>query len=105
MLAYNQAASSRHGDRRGRGGHLYILDLCCGSGQMARALTARGFQVIGLDASESMLRLARQNAPLARFIRADMRFFRLPPQFAGALCSFNSLAHIDKAEELEGLEH
>lgn len=81
----------------------HILDLCCGSGQMARALTARGFRVTGLDASAPMLRLARKNAPGAEFIRADMRRFRLPPQFAGALCAFNSLAHLAGEGELKAV--
>ena len=32
-----------------------ILDLCCGTGQLARALSARGYQVTGLDGSKEML--------------------------------------------------
>src|SRR5215210_1417655 len=36
-----------------------VLDLCCGTGQIAAGLTERGFQVTGLDGSEAMLRFAR----------------------------------------------
>ena len=50
-----------------------ILDLCCGTGQLAQALLARGHQVTGLDVSQEMLRLARQNAPTAEFIVADAK--------------------------------
>lgn len=39
-----------------------VLDLCCGTGQLARHFLDRGYRVIGLDLSEPMLELARQNA-------------------------------------------
>jgi SAM-dependent methyltransferase len=80
---------------------LRILDVCCGSGQIARVLDDHGFRVTGLDASNEMLRWARQNAPAAEFILADARSFALPPVFSGALSTFNSLAHIGNNTELE----
>ncbi len=80
-----------------------VLDLCCGSGQMARALTGHGFRVTGIDASDQMLRLARANAPEAEFVLADARSFQLPPVYGGALCTFNSLAHFGTAPELTGV--
>lgn len=77
-----------------------VLDLCCGAGQMARRLSERGFRVLGLDASEEMVRLARQNAPRAEFVVADAREFSLPGRFAGVLSTFNSLAHVPSVEQL-----
>lgn len=82
-----------------------ILDLCCGTGHMARALTEAGFRVTGIDASDEMLRFARGNAPGARFFRADARHFdldlmRSPASFDLALSTFNSLAHLDTIPEL-----
>jgi SAM-dependent methyltransferase len=82
---------------------LRILDVCCGSGQMARSLDHRGFDVTGLDASNEMLRWARRNAPGATFILADARSFALPPIFAGVLSTFNSLAHVGNITELEAV--
>ncbi len=78
-----------------------VLDLCCGSGQMARALAERGFRVTGVDASAQMLECAQLNAPGAEFVLADARLFRPPRQFAGALSTFNSLAHVESVAELE----
>lgn len=82
-----------------------ILDLCCGSGQMARELSARGFSVIGLDGSSQMIELARVNAPKASFILADARRFSVAPKFSAVLCSFNSLAHAADVEELASMLH
>ena len=36
-----------------------MLDLCCGTGLLAGELVARGYRVVGVDASEAMLALAR----------------------------------------------
>jgi len=77
-----------------------ILDLCCGTGQLAGTLTGLGYRVTGLDGSSEMLRFARENAPGARFIQADARSFSLPQKCDAAVCVFDSLNHV---LELEGL--
>lgn len=71
-----------------------ILDLCCGTGQLAALLTAQGFQVTGVDGSRAMLGYARRNAPQARFVQADARTFRLPPVYDAAVSIFDSLNHV-----------
>jgi SAM-dependent methyltransferase len=62
-----------------------VLDLCCGAGQISRMLTERGFDVVGLDASASLVGLARKNAPDAHFEVADARFFRSADRFQAAI--------------------
>lgn len=44
-----------------------VVEIGCGSGVLARALTGAGFAVTGFDASPAMIALARQTAPAARF--------------------------------------
>lgn len=78
-----------------------ILDLCCGTGQLARQLCERGYLVTGLDGSEAMLRFARQNAPGASFVCADARAFELASQFAAAFSTYDSLNHVMTLAELE----
>ncbi len=77
-----------------------ILDLCCGTGQLAQVLTARGYQVTGLDGSEEMLRYARENAPAVEFIHGDARSFKLPAVYHAVVSTFDSLNHIMTVEEL-----
>ena len=56
-----------------------ILDVCCGTGRLAALLEARGYLVTGVDASQEMIRHARQNAPnraqpqRARAVDGDQR--------------------------------
>lgn len=78
-----------------------VLDLCCGTGQIAQGLAERGYQVTGLDGSEAMLHFARQNAPSVEFIHADARAFRLPKQYECVLSAFDSLNHVMELEELK----
>src|SRR5262249_32770487 len=78
-----------------------ILDLCCGTGQIARGLANRGFQVTVIDGSEAMLKFARQNAPAVDFIHADARHFSLPEKFKAVISAFDSLNHVMQLEELK----
>lgn len=71
-----------------------LLDLCCGSGQVAGALAARGYQVTGLDSSNAMLRFARVNAPGVPLLRGDARSFAFKPVFAAVISTFDSLNHL-----------
>jgi SAM-dependent methyltransferase len=71
-----------------------ILDLCCGTGQLAQLLGDQGFQVAGIDGSEAMLAFARTNAPGVEFTVADARAFTLPPIYHGAVSSGDSLNHL-----------
>ena len=80
-----------------------ILDLCCGSGQMARELSENEYRVTGLDGSEQMIAIAQQNAPVADFILADARAFSLQPIFDAIISSFNSLAHAASLNELNSI--
>src|SRR2546428_5340516 len=55
-----------------------VVDVGCGSGILAEALIEAGYEVIGVDQSEAMLRLARQRAPGARFVRSSFLDLELP---------------------------
>jgi len=80
-----------------------ILDLCCGTGQIAGRLAELGYEVTGLDGSAAMLSFARHNAPAARFLQADVRNFTLPEgtgPFDLVVSSFDSLNHILTLAEL-----
>ena len=56
-----------------------VVDLGCGSGRWARELDRRGYDVLGIDRSPAMLRLARKLAPGARFRVGSLWSVRLPP--------------------------
>ena len=55
-----------------------IVDLGCGSGVLARHLLHSGYDVLGVDPSAAMLRIAKRVAPAARFVRCRAEDLELP---------------------------
>lgn len=70
------------------------LDLGCGTGNATFPLFARGLEVVGLDASESMLRVAREKLPPVRFERGDFVSFALGRRFTLVYSVFDSLNNL-----------
>ena len=84
-----------------------VLDLCCGTGQLALHFLERGYRVTGLDLSEYMLQYARENASSyvesgqAQFVQADAAEFSLDQQFGLVISTFDALNHLDGQDALE----
>ena len=70
-----------------------LLDVACGTGKHLSYLQ-KDFDCVGLDISESMLKVARKNAPDAEFLKGDMADFDLGRQFDVVLCLFSSIGHL-----------
>jgi SAM-dependent methyltransferase len=81
----------------------HIFDIGCGTGQLAQELLNRGYQVTGLDGSEAMLDYAQKNAPSAKFILGDARYFELPSIFDAIVSTSAAFNHILKLDELTGV--
>lgn len=76
-----------------------VLDLGCGSGQpIAGHLLARGFPVVGVDSSPTLISKCRSRFPKAEWIVADMRALSISRRFAGVIAwdSFFHLSHEDQ---------
>lgn len=86
----------------------YILDLCCGTGQLAKFFLEEGYHVIGLDLSESMLNYARINTEKyinegrASFINADASNFTLDEKVGLVISIYDSLNHLEDIQALKG---
>lgn len=78
-----------------------VLDLCCGTGQLAAALSEKGYDVTGVDGSERMIEIARRNATDVEFVVQDARELSLDRRFAAAFSTFDSLNHVMSLDELE----
>src|SRR3954453_21890790 len=50
---------------------LRVLDVCCGCGHVTRELVQRGYQVVGLDLSEALVRKAQAELTGATFFVAN----------------------------------
>ena len=84
-----------------------LLDLCCGTGQLALHFLEQGYEVVGIDLSEEMLNHARENATSyvdsgqASFVNADAADFTLAGRFSLVVSTFDSLNHLPDAQALK----
>jgi SAM-dependent methyltransferase len=67
-----------HGIRPSRSLRPRVVEIGCGSGILASRLVEAGYDVMGIDVSPAMIRLARAKAPGARFRVASLVDARLP---------------------------
>jgi SAM-dependent methyltransferase len=59
-----------------------VVDLGCGSGMTARELRNAGFEVVGIDLSESLIALARERLPDVEFHVDSFVTAKIPPCIA-----------------------
>ena len=78
-----------------------VLDLCCGTGQLAAVLSTKGYTVTGVDGSEGMVEIARKNAPDVAFLVQDARSISLNREFSAVFSTFDSLNHVMSLDDLE----
>lgn len=80
-----------------------VLDLGCGAGDpIAAYIRQQGFQVVGLDASNAMLAIARQRYPQGDWRLGDMRQLDLPERF-DAIVGWDSFFHLTAQEQRDTL--
>ena len=84
-----------------------VLDLGCGTGEHARFLATKGFSVVGIDASDSMLAKAREGGTPAsvEFVAGDISDVATltSGSFGAAVCVGNTLPHLRDAAALTRL--
>ncbi|MEE9524980.1 MAG: class I SAM-dependent methyltransferase [Candidatus Woesearchaeota archaeon] len=75
-----------------------ILDVGCGPGRDAKLFSEKGFNVTGIDLSESMLRIAKKIAPKAKFKIMDLRKLDFEDKSFDVIWFVASLLHIKKKD-------
>jgi ubiquinone/menaquinone biosynthesis C-methylase UbiE len=74
-----------------------VLDVGCGAGApVAEFLVERGFDVVGIDFSENMLKLASKNVPKAKFLLRDMTKLDFEVDSFDGLAAFYSIIHVPR---------
>ena len=100
MIPYLQQVLERH-RLQGRS----MLDLACGSGNVALSFAQQGWRVYGVDASAQMLAEARRKAAeqgLALLLsQQDMRSFVLPERVDLVTCLYDSLNYLLTIEDVQ----
>ncbi len=81
-----------------------LLDVCCGTGNVAELMKVQGFEVTGIDLSPTMIEQAKAKARARKmeidYFVADATDFDLGRQFDGAFSFFDSLNYITDPQGL-----
>jgi len=70
-----------------------LCDLGCGAGMAAQRAAARGWRVVGLDASEPLLAVARERVPGADLRVGDLEALPFDSDSVDAVTGFNSFQY------------
>jgi SAM-dependent methyltransferase len=77
-----------------------FLDLACGTGRVALAVSDAGYDAVGVDASEPMLAIARRKAgKRVELVSGDLRTFDLGRTFPLVAVTLNSFMHLIEVED------
>ena len=80
-----------------------VLDLACGTVRMTRELAARGYDMIGVDASCEMLSKAMEKTPKeygALYLLQDMKEFELYGTVGAVVCCLDSVNYLTEDGDL-----
>jgi ubiquinone/menaquinone biosynthesis C-methylase UbiE len=76
-----------------------LLDVACGTGAgMSRM--SESFEVMGLDASDAMLAVARERCPDMQFVHGDMRSFDLERRFDAIVSLFSGIGYLTEEADM-----
>ncbi len=82
--------------------HSRILDIGCGAGKPVDSFfISKGHTVIGIDISEKMIELAKQNVPQAEYKVEDMSKFKDSEYRVNAVVSFYAIFHTPRETHQE----
>jgi len=82
----------------------HLIDLACGTGNITNELEKIGYELTGVDSSESMISIAQQKTLVDgsnnEFIRRDIRELNGIGCFDGAVCVYDSLNYLLETSDI-----
>lgn len=71
-----------------------VLEVGCGSGNLAPYFLKAGYEYVGLDLYNEMLQIARKNHPEGQFVQGDMRELNLEQVFDSIIITGRSFGYL-----------
>lgn len=77
-----------------------ILEIGCGTGNLSAFFVNAKYEYVGLDLFNEMLKIAKENAPHASFIRGDMRKIRIKEKFDAILITGKTFTYMTTNKDI-----
>jgi len=77
-----------------------VLEIGCGSGNLAPFFLEKKYNYIGLDLYKEMLAIAKKIAPKAKFVQGDMRRFNLKQKFDAIIIPGRSFTYMTTNQDV-----
>jgi len=77
-----------------------VLEIGCGTGNLAHYFQKNGFDYLGLDASEEMIYLGKAKYPTSEFIHGDMRSFTLDRQLQSIIITARTTSYLKTNKDI-----
>lgn len=77
-----------------------VLEIGCGTGNLANRFLKDNIEYTGLDMSEEMLAIAKRNNPQSEFVQGDMRNFNLPKKVDAAIITGRTISYLVPDEDV-----
>lgn len=71
-----------------------VLEIGCGTGNLASKFMVNGFRYCGLDLSNEMLTIARKKYPQGEFVNGDVRNFNLLQKFQSVIITGRTISYL-----------
>ena len=83
-----------------------VLDIACGTGRHSVALAEEGYEVVGVDYSEELLKVARSKSrqSTAQFFLQDVAAIKLENTFDAAICMWSTFGELPYKQMLKTLK-
>ncbi|MBV9159372.1 MAG: class I SAM-dependent methyltransferase [Candidatus Kaiserbacteria bacterium] len=80
--------------------HPFVLDAGCAHGRDSEAMAKRGANVVGVDISKPLLKIARERYPKIQFVQADFRKLPFDDGIFDGVWSQASLVHLESEADV-----
>ncbi len=77
-----------------------ILEMGCGSGNLAPFFLKEGYDYVGLDLFKEMIKIAKKVEPKAKFLQGDMRNLKLYEKFDAVLITGRSFTYLTTNDDV-----
>ena len=78
-----------------------VLDAGCGTGRYSCLLRDSGLEVVGIDISQGMLKVAQQKHKEIKFIHGNFLHIDYPDEFFDGIWAHSSLIHFEHIEDVQ----